>query len=96
MNSSTLTVKGQVTIPKHLRDYLGLAPGDKVSFEYTADGAVRITAPSMRARGKRKRPSRFAALRGSRKTGMRTDEIMSLLRGYDSDARDPGFRSGKK
>jgi len=27
---------------------------------------------------------------------MSTDEIMALLRGYDSEARDPGFRAGKK
>lgn len=96
MNSSTLTIKGQVTIPKRLRDYLGLAPGDKVRFEYTEDGAVRIIAPHKPASGKRKKPSRFAALRGTRKTGMSTDEIMALLRGYDTDARDPGFRTPKR
>jgi len=46
---------------------------------------------------KRARPrSRFAALRGTRKSGMTTDEIMNLLRGYDDDARDPGFNVGKK
>jgi AbrB family looped-hinge helix DNA binding protein len=39
MNSSTLATKGQVTIPKRLRDYLGLSPGDKVRFEYTEEGA---------------------------------------------------------
>jgi hypothetical protein len=48
--------------------------------------------PSKRARPR----SRFATLRGTRKTGMTTDEIMNLLRGYDRDARDPGFRVGKK
>ena len=41
-------------------------------------------------------PNRFAALRGTRKTGMSTDEIMNLLRGYDKDARDPGFRTSGK
>jgi hypothetical protein len=40
--------------------------------------------------------NRFAALRGTRKSGMTTDQIMNLLRGYDEDARDPGFRVGKK
>jgi len=46
---------------------------------------------------KRARPgSRFAALRGTRKTGMSTDEIMNLLRGYDEDPNDPGFKVGKK
>ena len=40
--------------------------------------------------------SRFAAIRGTRKTGMSTDEIMNFLRGYDGDALDPGLRAGKK
>ena len=41
-------------------------------------------------------PSSFAALRGTRKTGMSTDEIMNLLRAYDKDAHDPGFKVGGK
>ena len=96
MNSSTLTIKGQVTIPKRLRDYLGLSPGDKVRFEYTDDGAVRILAPREPARGKGRKTSRFSALRGTRKTGMSTDEIMNLLRGYGDDAGDPGFKAENK
>ena len=96
MNTSTLTIKGQVTIPKRLRDYLGLAPGDKVRFEYTEDGAVRIVAPRKPAQSKGRKTSQFSALRGTRKTGMSTDEIMNLLRGYGTDARDPGFKAGKK
>ena len=48
--------------------------------------------PSKRARPR----SRFAALRGTRKSGTTTDKIMNLLRGYDEDARDPGFKVGKK
>ena len=39
--------------------------------------------------------SRFAVLRGTRQTGQSTDEIMNRLRGYDDDARDPGFAAGK-
>ena len=54
MNSSTLTTKGQVTIPKRLRDYLGLSPGDKVGFEYTEDGAVRILPPRKPGQGSRR------------------------------------------
>ncbi|OGA22226.1 MAG: hypothetical protein A3H34_06625 [Betaproteobacteria bacterium RIFCSPLOWO2_02_FULL_67_19] len=96
MSSSTLTIKGQVTIPKRLRDYLGLAPGDRVRFEYTEDGAVRIVAPRRPGPRKDRKVSRFASLRGARRTGMSTDEIMNLLRGYDDDARDPGFQAGKK
>lgn len=96
MLSSTLTIKGQVTIPKRLRDYLGLAPGDKVRFEYSEDGAVRIVSQRMPAPGKNKKASPFRALRGTRKTGMSTDEIMNLLRGYGEDAGDPGFKPEKK
>ena len=96
MNSSTLTTKGQVTIPKRLRDYLGLSPGDKVGFEYTGDGAVCIVAPRRPAARKARRASRFSALRGTRNTGMSTDEIMNQLRGYDKDASDPGFKVAKK
>ena len=96
MNSSTLTTKGQVTIPKRLRDYLGLSPGDKVGFEHADDGAVRIVAPHKPGRGKGGKATRFSALRGTRKTGMSTDEIMNLLRGYGDDAGDPGFKARKK
>jgi hypothetical protein len=39
---------------------------------------------------------RIAALRGTRNSGMTTDEMMNLLRGYDGDMRDPGFRVRKK
>jgi antitoxin PrlF len=95
MNSSTLTINGQVTIPKHLRDYLGLSPGNKVRFEYTEDGAVRIVAARKPVQNKGTKTSRFLALRGTRKTGLSTDEIMNLLRGYGDDAGDPGFKAGK-
>lgn len=52
MNRSTLTTRGRVTIPKCVRDYLGLSPGDKVRFEYTGDGAVRMVPPRKPAQGK--------------------------------------------
>ncbi len=57
---------------------------------------MRIMPPREPAQRKGRKPSRFAALRGTRKTGMSTDEIMNLLRGYDDDAGDPGFKAGKK
>lgn len=34
---STITKKGQITIPKNLRDFLGLKPASKVSFELQKD-----------------------------------------------------------
>jgi AbrB family looped-hinge helix DNA binding protein len=71
-----ITAKGQVMIPKRLRDHLGLKPGLSVEFELAADGRVSLQTP--RATG-----SRFARLRGSAKPAMTTDELMALTRGED-------------
>ena len=90
-----LTVKGQVTIPKRVRDYLGIGPGSGVEFEVDPKGDVLLRKAGKRSKAAGGR-SRFAALRGSRKTGMSTGEIMNLLRGYDKDAGDPGFKSAGK
>lgn len=38
---TTLTKKGQVTIPKRIREYLGIKPRDRVKFEIEK-GAVKI------------------------------------------------------
>jgi antitoxin PrlF len=90
--TTTVTSKGQVTIPKPIRDFLGLAPGSRVAFEYGPDGQV-ILRPAVNARPGRAGRSRFARLRGTgTHAGMTTDQLMSLLRGYDEDARDPGLR----
>jgi antitoxin PrlF len=40
MAVATLTSKGQTTIPKEIRERLGLAPGDKLDFVVDADGRV--------------------------------------------------------
>jgi AbrB family looped-hinge helix DNA binding protein len=37
---SALTSKGQTTIPKAIRDHLGLKPGDRVKFFIHPDGTV--------------------------------------------------------
>jgi AbrB family looped-hinge helix DNA binding protein len=42
MPSTTLTSKGQVTIPKAVRDELGLRVGDKVAFRVLEDGTVVV------------------------------------------------------
>lgn len=41
MSSSRLTSKGQVTIPKPVRERLGIRPGDEVEFVECDDG-VRV------------------------------------------------------
>ena len=39
---ATITSKGQVTIPKEIRDALGLDAGTKVEFVLEDDGSVRV------------------------------------------------------
>lgn len=76
--STTVTSKGQVTIPKAVRDILGLKPGMRVEFQGGADGEVILR----RADGERP-PSRFEKYRGFLGPSPSTDEIMKLLRGDD-------------
>ena len=42
---STITSKGQVTIPAEIRNYLGLKTNDKVAFVIDSDGVVRLQVP---------------------------------------------------
>lgn len=42
MGKATLTSKGQLTIPKDVRDQLGLMAGDRLSFEVEGD-SLRLT-----------------------------------------------------
>lgn len=39
---TSMTVKGQITVPKDVRDALRLRPGQKVQIEVDEDGVVRI------------------------------------------------------
>ena len=39
---ATITAKGQVTVPKTIRDKLRLAPGDKIDFILVSDDEVRV------------------------------------------------------
>jgi len=41
MQKSTITSKGQLTIPKQIRDRLGLKPGDRLAFDIE-DGSMRL------------------------------------------------------
>jgi AbrB family looped-hinge helix DNA binding protein len=40
--TATMTSKGQLTIPKKIRDRLGLDAGDRVDFVVGDDGVVRL------------------------------------------------------
>jgi AbrB family looped-hinge helix DNA binding protein len=71
-----VTTKGQVTIPRKVREELRIGPHSEVEFVKQKDGSYRL----IRRRGTAVRPSRFAALRGAATVKMTTDSIMALTR----------------
>jgi AbrB family looped-hinge helix DNA binding protein len=44
MASATITSKGQITIPKHVRTRLGIGTGDRVEFVEIKEGVFQIVA----------------------------------------------------
>ncbi len=74
--TATVTAKGQVTIPKPVRDLLGIKPGSLVDFQRAPDGRVVLVKL-----GRKPRPSRFARLRGHAGKGLSTDAILAMTRG---------------
>jgi len=75
---TTVTRKGQVTIPKPVRERLNIKPGSMVQFELASDGRVVLTKAGKKSATPK---GRFDRLRGSMKSDMTTDEIMALMRG---------------
>lgn len=87
MKQSNLTVKGQVTIPKDVRDALGLKPGEPVEFDWNDRGEAVIRAGRRSDADLGMRLARIRAeieaVAGRYATGRSTDEIMKELRGDD-------------
>jgi antitoxin PrlF len=72
-----VTEKGQVTIPKELRDAFGIGFGTEVEFEPVDDALVLRKVSTGPTRGRRLADR----LRGRGDVDMTTDEIMALTRG---------------
>lgn len=77
--STTITSKGQVTVPKHIRDAMHLEPGCSVEFSVDRNGNV-VLRKADEDEG-RTGPDRFDAVRGKADVKWRTDALMALLRG---------------
>jgi AbrB family looped-hinge helix DNA binding protein len=77
MKTSTMTVKGQVTIPKEFRDAFGWKAGDPVGFVQEDDG-VHIVRAERRGRG-RDVVEGLKRARWNRK--LSTDRLMAMTRG---------------
>jgi antitoxin PrlF len=82
--TTTITVKGQVTLPKDVREAVGLKPGDKVEVRATASGGVYIEKPGT-SRSYRERLEALAKRRPIR--DMTTDEFMQFSRGETAEHR---------
>jgi AbrB family looped-hinge helix DNA binding protein len=87
-----ITSKGQVTIPKEIRDEAGFLPGTEVDFVRDENGIRIVKTP-----GRRRGEEVVAHLREAGKNyTMTTEEVMRLTRGEDwgtgrleEDERDP-------
>ena len=81
--TTTLTSKGQVTIPKRIRDELHLLPGAQVEFAVNADGELVLQRPQPPGGADKADKDRFDTVRGRADVHWRTDELMKLLRADD-------------
>ena len=50
MATAKITSKGQVTIPRTIREHLHVAEGDRIDFRVAEDGTVRLVSLSRPAR----------------------------------------------
>ena len=81
---STITSKGQVTIPAEVRRHLGVGTRDRIAFIIEPDGTVRLRAP---------RYPNVASLRGaagSLKKPLSWEEMRAIAREDRLQPRHPG------
>ena len=50
MPIAKINSKGQLTVPKRVREHLGVGPGDALSFQITDKGDVVVTAATVDVR----------------------------------------------
>ena len=82
---STITAKGQATIPKAIREYLGLKPGDRIKFFLHPNGSV-VLLPKLPV----------AALRGMLKTPRPPVTIEEMDEAIASGAAESALRRKRR
>ena len=74
--ATILTIKGQVTIPKKIRDALDLQPGCKLNFAVNDDGDVLLQKAAIN-----QKKDRFEQVRGKADVKWGAQDLMNLMRG---------------
>lgn len=85
---TSMTIKGQITVPKDVRDLLGLKPGQKVRIETDPDGTVRIVKADPGAEAEQRKAEFLERMKRAQAIfaandaypGMSTDEFMAMIR----------------
>jgi AbrB family looped-hinge helix DNA binding protein len=83
-----VTTKGQVTIPKEVREHLGIQPGSEVDFVISGDDVTLVPLDETESAKRRAASIRAWADRVAGTLdlgGMTTDEYMEWLRGPRDD-----------
>lgn len=94
-----VTEKGQVTIPKHIREAAGILPGSEVSFSLEGSRVV-ITPVATGVRDDRRARLKAAAARVRGSLGapfqqLGADDILQFIRG-DADREEPAEGSDRR
>jgi len=69
-----ITSKGQVTIPRDIREFLGITPASEIDFEREKGRVYLVKSSQKKAKNK------FHKFRGVATIQMSTDQIMQLTR----------------
>ncbi|MEC5125935.1 AbrB/MazE/SpoVT family DNA-binding domain-containing protein [Verrucomicrobiales bacterium BCK34] len=77
-----VTTKGQVTIPQHIRRFLGIVPHSEVDFLIEGESVVLVPIDGSSDKNAEK-ISRFRALRGTKRNGHSTED-------WSTETRDSG------
>jgi antitoxin PrlF len=80
-----LTAKSQVTVPKAIRQHLGVESGQEIQYEALPDGRVLMLAVKHEANAK----SAFAKWRGTGTQKRTTDAILRETRGKEWNQTKP-------
>jgi antitoxin PrlF len=81
--ATTVTVKGQVTLPKAIREAAGIRPGDRVEVRVRPEGGVIIESETIfdGEAGYRRRLDDMSRRKPLR--SLSTEDVMAMTRGED-------------